>query len=192
MPQTNPDPNSLISRWFKDIFRRLKALEMTVPIAQDSDFQTFNFDTASTTYVHDGATTVGPIRCFGNKTFGTNVQVTGSCEIGLDGVWSWAAGLGGVVPVWPSIPTPIGGIIGVRVDGGSTIEPGSGPGIYFLAVIQASLGGIQNTITGSRVIQVVSPAATQGLSEHTFDMMFLSTMGQTVHFEIRILTVNPQ
>ena len=192
MPQVNAAPGSALFRELKDTQRRLHALEVTVPIKQDSNYQTGTFDTAWTSYVGDGVTEVGPLKCFGNTRDGTNVEISGSCQIGLDGAWSWVSALGGFVPVWASIPGPIGGVIGVQVDGGSTYEPGSGPGIYFLSVAQASLGGVQITVAASRVIQVLDPASTQGLSEHSFAMMFASTMGQTIHFEERILTINPQ
>lgn len=199
MPQINPQPDSLISRWFKDIFKRLHALEATVPIASDSVYETATFDTASSTFVTDsGVTVVNNIKCFGNKTDGTNVEVIGSCDVGLD---SLAAGVATIVISGTSyyynvFPNPsigsIGGAIGVQVDGGGTFEPGSGPGIYYLADVQMQGGGIQVTIAGSRVIQVLSPGATQGLSEHSFAMVFRSLYGQTVHFESRTFTINPQ
>lgn len=188
MPQVSPNPNSQIHRWFKDIFRRLHALEATVPIAKDSTpFITTEFDTASTSYVADSLTHVGPIKCFGNPDNGTNVQVTGFALVGLDSLWS--VGGGGVLV----LPTgnPIGATIGVQVDGGTTVEPGSGPGIYGLSIAQASLGGILIPATGSRVIQVLSPGATQGLSEHSFRMMFASNFGQTIHFDAMTLAVDP-
>jgi hypothetical protein len=181
MPQVSANPESLFHRWFKDIFRRLHALEVTVPIGQDSNYVSTLFDTASTSVVGDGVTTVGPVECFGNQDQGTNVEVTGACQIGLD-----------------SIPAggTIGGAIFVQVDGGLTYEPGTGPGIYYLARLQLSAPspgtGLASTVAATRVIEVLTPSQTQGLSQHTFAMMFVSTYGQTVHFEARILTVNPQ
>jgi hypothetical protein len=187
MPQTNPNPSSEILRKFRDIERRLHALEVTVPTKGDSIYLDDIFDTASTTFVGDGETSVGPIDCFGQPDNGatpgrgTNVLVTGACQIGLDSLTA-----GGT----------IGGEIGVQVDGGTDFEPGSGPGIYYLARMQISAPapgtGIASTVSAARVIQVLTGADTQGLSQHSFAMVFLSTFGQTVHFESRTLAIDPQ
>jgi hypothetical protein len=176
MPQTNPNAGNEEKRWRNSIGKRLKALEITVPISADKAFQTGTFNTSSTSYVTDsGLTVVGPINVFGNPIDGTNVLVSGSCAIGLDVTTS-----------------TIGGSIGVQVDGGATVEPVHGPGIYFLAIVQAGLGGLLLSGSGSRVIEVLPPADTQGLSQHSFAMVFKSSMGQTIHFEERLLSVLPQ
>jgi hypothetical protein len=176
MPQTNANAGGEEKRWRNSLERRLKALEITVPIAADKAFVTSSFDTASSTYVDDGGlTVVGPINCFGNPVDGTNVLVSGSAVVGLD-----------------TTAVAIGGEIGVQVDGGTTVEPGEGPGIYFLAVVQATLGGLLLSGAGSRVIEVLTPADTQGLSQHAFAMVFRSTQGQTIHFGERLLAIDPQ
>jgi hypothetical protein len=43
-----------------------------------------------------------------------------------------------------------------------------------------------------QVIQVLTPADTQGLSQHSFAMVFKSNFGQTIHFETRLLAIDPQ
>jgi hypothetical protein len=189
MPQINPSPDSAIFRRFKDYDRRLHALECTVPIKKDSTFQTATFDCASTAPVTDGGVTVvGPVTCFGNAE-GTNALVTGSCQIGLDSLW--AIGAGGTLIV-PS-GSPIGGLIGVQVDGGTDVEPAQGPGLYQLAWFQSALGGIASTVCGARVLSLLAPSNTaRGLSQHTFAMVFVSAFGQTIHFENRALAVDPQ
>jgi hypothetical protein len=181
MPQTNPNAGNEEKRWRRSLEARLKHLEITVPTAKDSIYVAAagtTFNTSSSTFVTDsGLTVLGPLNCFGTPSndVGTNVLVSGSCVVGLD-----------------TTTVAIGGEIGVQVDGGATVEPGDGPGVYFLAIAQANLGGLQVSASGSRVIQVLSPANTQGLSRHSFAMVFRSTQGQTIHFENRLLAIDPQ
>jgi hypothetical protein len=177
MPQTNPNAANEEVRWRRSIEKRFKALQITVPTAKDSVTTGPIFDTDSSAWVGDGETEIGQVDCFGTPANdqGTAVEVSGSCAVGLD-----------------TTTSTIGGEIAVQVDGGTDIEPGSGPGIYVLAVCQATLGGLLLTVSGTRVIQILSAADTQGLSQHSFAMMFRSTEGQTVHFETRTLAVDPQ
>jgi hypothetical protein len=65
-------------------------------------------------------------------------------------------------------------------------------GIYFLGRVQAGLGGVAISGAGARVIQILTPANTQGLSQHSFAMLFKSNFGQTAHFETRLLAIDPQ
>jgi hypothetical protein len=176
MPQTNPNAGNEEKRWRRSLESRLKALEITVPISSDKAFVGTLFNTTSATYVGDGGlTVVGPINVFGNPVDGTDVLVNGSVVIGLD-----------------TTSTAIGGDFAVQVDGGATVEPANGPGIYFLGRVQANLGGVAISGAGSRVIEVLSPADTQGLSQHSFAMVFKSNFGQTIHFETRLLAIDPQ
>jgi hypothetical protein len=179
VPQINPNPQSLLLRRLNDFERRLHALELTVPLPKDSAFNSTPFNMIDETWVPDPGVTIPAINCFGTPTEGTAVQVIGACFVGL--------------PFTPAGGS-VGAEIGVQVDGGTTYEPGSGPGIYWLA--QVDITNLTNTllsisIAGVRDIEILSPANTQGLSTHAFSLTLRSIYGEDIYFNTRSLVIDP-